>query len=206
MRYTGPKNRIARREGVDLGLKTLGSKSHASLLKKINISPGQHGMKRKRKLSERGKQLREKQKLRYMFGLSEKQLKNYFKKAIRSGENTANVLVNLIETRLDNVVFRLGFVSTRNAARQLVCHKHVKVNGKVVNIASYRVESDDEVSFVSEDIVKIPSVRTSDQLKDVSVPGWLVAKGYTGKVVGQPSSEDLDKIINMRLVVEFYSK
>jgi small subunit ribosomal protein S4 len=206
MRYTGPKNRISRRENTDLGLKTEGSKSHASLLKKINILPGQHGMKRRRKMSERGRQLREKQKLRYMFVLSEKQMKNYFKKAIRSTENTANVMTQLIEQRLDNVIYRLGLVATRNAARQLVSHKHIQVNGKIINIPSYQVRKGDVIQFAREKTKEIPSVESALKLKDTQVPQWLQKQNLVGQIVEEPSSEELEKLINMRLVIEYYSK
>ncbi len=123
MRYTGPRNKIARREGVDLGLKTPGSKSHARLLKKLNILPGQHGIKGRKKLSERGRQLREKQKLRFMFGITEKQLKKYFLQASEKKGNTAIFLSRFLELRLDNIVYRLGFAPTRPCARQLVSQR-----------------------------------------------------------------------------------
>src|SRR3989338_1026851 len=134
MRYTGPRNRISRREGMDLGLKTPGSKSHASLLKKMNVLPGQHGTRGRRKVSEYGKQVREKQKLRYMFGITEKQLKNYFQKAVKKTGNTGEYLSQYLEQRLDNVVYRLGFAPTRSAARQLVSHRHVRINDKILSI------------------------------------------------------------------------
>lgn len=207
MRYTGPKNRIARREGMDLGFKTLGSKSHANLLKKINIGPGQHGGKNsRRKTSERGRQLREKQKLRFYFGLSERQLANYFSKAIRTKGNTADLLVQLLERRLDNVVYRLGFAPTRASARQLVNHNHVSVNGKKVNVASYHVKENDEITFASENTLKVPAVETSMTRVDYIMPTWLDRNGSVGKVTLEPTVDEVGKQINMRLVIEFYSK
>ena len=136
MRYTGPRNRIARREGLDLGLKTAGSKNHARLLKKLNVPPGQHALRRRRKISDHSRQLREKQCLKYMFQLSEKQLKNYFKEAKVKKGNTAYYLAKFLEARLDNLVFRSGLAPTRAAARQLVSHGHIKVNAKIVEVYS----------------------------------------------------------------------
>lgn len=206
MRYTGSKNKVARREGADLGMKTLGSKSHAQLLRKMNITPGQHGGKRRRKTSERGRQLREKQKLRYMFGISETQLSNYFGKAIRTKGNTADILVQSLERRLDNVVYRLGFAPTRAAARQLVNHGHVKVNNKPVSIPSFQVDDNDIVTFVKEKSAKIPAIESSIERPDYIMPSWLDRKGIVGKVVQSPEVEDIGRQVNMRLVIEFYSK
>jgi small subunit ribosomal protein S4 len=206
MRYTGPKNKIARREKLDLGFKTLGSKAHATLLRKINIGPGQHGAKTRRKVSERARQLREKQKLRYMFGVSEKQLGNYFAKAIRQKGNTAENLVRLLEHRLDNVVFRLGLAPTRAAARQLVNHRHVTVNGKIVGIPSYHTVSNDVVTFKRAETRKIPAVETAMGREDFVVPAWLERQADTGRVTLEPTVEDVEKNVNLRLVIEFYSK
>src|SRR5437016_5710209 len=130
MRSLESKNKTARREGMDLGLKTSGSKSHASLLKRINVLPGQHGARGRRKVSEHGKQLREKQKLRFIFGITEKQLKKYFTLAKKKKGNTALFLSLYLEKRLDNVVYRLGFAPTRASARQLITHGHMRVNAK----------------------------------------------------------------------------
>ena len=190
MRYTGPRNRLARRENIDLGLKTPGSKSHASLLKKINILPGQHGTKGRRKQSEHSRQLREKQKLRYSFDVTEKQLKKYFKIASRKRGNTAVFLSELLERRLDNVVYRLGFAPTRASARQLVSHGHISVNNKKVTIASFRVSA-------------IDVFRTQNE---VILPEWLEQKKDSGTMVGKPDSSLIDKQVNLRLVVEFYSR
>jgi len=206
MRYTGPKNRIARREGMDLGLKTVGSKSHAKLLEKVNVPPGQHGVSKRRKTSEHGRQLREKQKLRYTFGVSESQLKNYFKKAINKPGNTGMYMAQYLERRLDNTVYRLGFAPTRAAARQLVSHNHIKINDKVVNVASYEVKVGDLVTFAKEKSLKVPVVEQSLAKKDYIVPGWLEKKGTAGKMSGEPASELLEKQFNLRLVIEFYSR
>jgi len=206
MRYTGPKNRLSRRENIDLGLKTPGSKSHATLLKKINILPGQHGVKGRRKQSEHSRQLREKQKLRFSFDVSEKQLKRYFKIASRKRGNTAVFLSELLEKRLDNVIYRLGFAPTRAAARQLVSHGHISVNKKKVTIASYRVSAKDEIGFFKEDSKKIPYIDVFREQNEVILPEWLELKKDTGTMVGKPDSSLIDKQVNLRLVVEFYSR
>ncbi len=206
MRYTGPRNRIARREGVDLGLKTPGSKSHARLLRKINISPGQHGAKRKRKVSERGFQLREKQKLRFIFGLTEKKLKKYFKTAKEKTGNTAFYLTQFLEKRLDNIVYRLGFVPTRAAARQLISHRHIKVNDKIVNIASYEVKLNDKIAFASDKTIKIEYIAKQLENKDLILPVWLKRQAIVGMLVSEPTDEEITKQINLRLVIEFYSR
>jgi small subunit ribosomal protein S4 len=206
MRYTGAKNRIARREGVDLELKTAGSNAHASMLRKLTVPPGQHGAKRRRKQSERGKQLREKQKLRFMFGISEHKLKKYFQEAKRRAGNTGTNMGELLELRLDNVVFRAGLAPTRASARQLVNHGHFKVNNKLVTIPSYQARMDDVVSFASDASTKIPYVET--QLKNTSkiVVEWITKKGNACSVTAAPTSEDIEKQVDIRSVIEYYSR
>lgn len=206
MRYIGPKNRIARRENMDFGFKTPGTNSHTSLMRKLNIPPGQHGGRGRRKVSERGRQLREKQKLKAIFGLSEKQLNNYFLKAARQEGNTAENLVRQLERRLDNVVYRLGFAPTRASARQLVSHKHIKVNGRVINIPSYQLSASDTIEFAKESSAKIPAIETALERPDFIVPAWLSVDKGKGQLVTEPAVDDLEKQINLRLVVEYYSK
>jgi len=206
MRYTGPKNRIARREGMDLGLKTPGSKSQARLLRKINITPGQHGSKRKRKLSERGLQLREKQKLRYLFGIVEKQSKKYYRTAKIKPGNTALYLSQFLEKRLDNIVYRLGFAPTRAAARQLVSHQHIKVDDKIVSIPSYQVKVGEKISFANEKIIKVPYLDKQLTNKDLILPPWLERQAIVGKLISEPTDELIAKQISLRLVVEYYSR
>ena len=133
-RYTGPKNRLARREGLDLGLKTTGTNAYNELLKRLKIPPGQHGQKGKRKPSDYAIQLREKQKVKRMYGLLERQFRKYFDEATRNVGNTGEALLERLETRLDNVIYRLGFAPTRAFARQMVTHGHVVVDGHKVNI------------------------------------------------------------------------
>ncbi len=206
MRYNGPRNRIARRENMDLGLKTPGSKSHASLLKKINILPGQHGAKGRRKKSEFHRQLREKQKLRFSFGVTETVMKKYFTNASKKRGNTAITLSEILERRVDNIVYRLGFAPTRPAARQLVSHGHIAVNGKRVKIASYQVSNDDVVTFVKEETKKIPYIDVYRTQADLILPPWLVLTKDEGKLISIPDSSLIEKQVNLRLVVEFYSR
>lgn len=208
MRYTGPRNKVSRREGEDLGLKTPGTKSHATLLKKLTIKPGQHGAgtRRRRKQSERGKQLREKQKLRFMFGVTETQLKNYYNEAVDTKGNTGVILGQLLEQRLDNVIYRLGFAPTRASARQLVNHGHVVVNDGVVSIASYRVSAGEIVAFEKDKTAKIPYIETQMANETLIVPEWLERKAVKGKVLKMPDSQSIEKQVNMRSVIEFYSR
>jgi len=207
MRHIGPKNRLARREGIDLGLKTVGTKSHANLLKKINIPPGQHGTGgRIKKLSERGKQLREAQKLKYIFGLSSKQLKKYFTFAVKKTGNTGLFMSQFLEKRLDNIVYRLGFAPTRAAARQLICHKHMKVNDKRTGIPSMQLRIGDVVTFVDEASQKIPAIEKALSNKDVINASWIERKANAGKLIAEPTAELIEKQIILRLVIEYFSR
>ncbi|GIW63980.1 MAG: 30S ribosomal protein S4 [Patescibacteria group bacterium] len=205
MRYTGSKLKLSRKLGADIGFITPGSKSFERMMNKLNIKPGQHGRKRKR-YSEYGLQLLEKQKLRYMFLLNEKQLSTYFKKAIRVEGNTAKILAQMLEKRLDNVVYRLGFVPTRTAARQLVNHKHITVNGSVVNIASYQVKVGDVIGFSNEKIQNVEYVKQSLENQDYTLPAWLQRDGNKGKVAQEPDESDISQIVNLRMVVDYYSR
>jgi len=206
MRYLGPKNRISRREGMDLELKTVGSKSHARLLKKLNVPPGQHGVRKRKKVSERGTQLREKQKLRFMFGITEKQLKKYFKKASLKKGNTALYLSQYLERRLDNIIYRLGFVPTRASARQLITHGHIIINKKKVTIPSYQVRVGEEIGFVNDKTTKIPYIENSLNNKDIILPSWLEKKAIVGKLIMEPTQDIITKQINLRLIIEYYSR
>lgn len=206
MRYIGPQNRLARREGVDLGLKTPGTKSHANLLKRLNVPPGQHGARSRRKFSERGKQLREKQKLSILFGVTNKQLKNYFKEAMKKKGNTALYLVQLLEHRLDNIVYRLGFAPTRASARQLVNHGHIKVGDTIVTISSYGVKKGEEISFADNKSAKIPYIESIIGNKSIIIPKWLERKGLAGVLVDEPSTEEVERQLSLRDIVEYYSR
>lgn len=199
-RYTGPKNKLARKFGEDLGLKTNALK----LAKRLNILPGQHGRKGRKKVSEYGKQLSEKQKVKMMYGLMEKQFHKIYEVATKTPSATGFALLRLLERRLDNVVYRLGFAPTRPAARQLVSHGNVTVNGKKVTIPSYRLQLNDIVAL-SEKATKIPVV--ADLLKEkTNVPQWLEKKSAVGKVVRYPERDEIDAGVNEQLIVEFYSR
>lgn len=205
MRYIGPKNRLARREGVDLGLKTVGSKSHSNLLRRLNIKPGEHALRRTRKPTDFGIQLREKQKLRRIYGITEKQLRNYFKKATRSKGNTAEILMATLERRLDNVVFRLGMAPTRTSARQLVNHGHFSLNKKKVTIPSFQVKEGDIIEARAK-TVEIPYVAAVMEKKDMALPAWLSRSGNAGKVIAASTEETIEQMVNLQSVIEFYSR
>ncbi len=206
MRYTGPRNRLSRREGIDLGLKSSGSKAQSNLLKKLNIIPGQHGKARIAKLSDYGVQLREKQKLKRMYGITEKQMKLYFQKASKKVGNTAEHMINTLERRLDNVVFKLGFAPTRASARQFVNHGHILVSGKKVSIPSYITSIDDEITFRKEKTTKIAYVAPLLVKKDLIIAPWLRREGQSGKIAQNPDLTHFMEEINLQSVVEFYSR
>lgn len=189
-----------------MGLKTPGSKSHARLLNKLNVPPGQHGARGRRKISERAIQLREKQKLRFLFGLTEKQLKNYFKSASIKKGNTALHVSQYLEKRLDNVVYRLGLAPTRAASRQLISHGHVLVNDKKIKVASYQMRVGEKVSFRNDKSSAIPYIKTSLENKDLIIPAWLEKKAVVGKLISEPTIEEIIKQVNLRLVIEYYSR
>ncbi len=199
-RYTGPRNKLSRREGYNL----FGSTSR-SLERRLGVPPGVHGQKRRRKESEYGIQLREKQKVKRMYGLLERQFRRFFEMAGRQRGATGEVLLQLLERRLDNVVYRLGFARTRPMARQLVSHGHVKVNGKKVDVGSYLVKPGDTVS-VTEKAAEIPGVQEALAERGPNLPGWLVRDNGTGRVVRLPEREEAEPGISEQLIVEFYSR
>ncbi|PTB84556.1 30S ribosomal protein S4 [Pseudidiomarina aestuarii] len=204
-RYLGPKLKLSRREGTDLFLKS-GVRAIDTKCK-LESAPGQHGARRGR-LSDYGLQLREKQKVRRMYGILERQFRNYYKEAARIKGNTGENLLQLLESRLDNVVYRMGFASTRAEARQLVSHKGVVVNGTVVNIPSFKVRPEDVVS-VREKAKKQARIAAALELADQrEKPVWLEVDN--SKLEGQfkrlPERSDLSAEINEQLIVELYSK
>src|SRR3989338_8359257 len=196
MRYTGPRNRLARREGQDLGLNTVGSKSHASLLRRLNVKPGQRPNARPSKMAEYGSQLREKQKLKRIYGLTESALARYFEKANRAVGNTAHILIQLLEARLDNVVYKLGFAPTRAAARQLVNHGHMYVNNAKNTIPSYQTKHGDIITFKKAESAKIPYISQMIARKDYKAPKWLERKAIVGKVIDVPEMEHFTDGVN----------
>lgn len=197
-RYTGPKDRLSRREGVDLFGK--GAK-----LTRLNVPPGVHGPKGSRNSSQYGKQLREKQKVKRLYGILEKQFKRYVADALKTKGNTGEKLLILLEKRLDNVIYRLGFAPTRHASRQLVSHKHVSVDGKKVNIPSFRVSVGQTVGLGGK-ALEIPFVKRLLQEKDQKIPSWLEKKAAFGKVLREPKREDIIEPISEQDIVEFYSR
>jgi small subunit ribosomal protein S4 len=204
-RYLGPKLKLSRREGTDLFLKS-GVRAIESKCK-IDTAPGQHGARRGR-LSDYGVQLREKQKVRRMYGVLEKQFRNYYKEAARLKGNTGENLLQLLEQRLDNVVYRMGFASTRSEARQLVSHKAIVVNGKVVNVPSFNVSAEDVVS-VREKAKKQARITAALELADQrEKPTWIEVdnKKMEGTFKRVPERTDLSADINEQLIVELYSK
>jgi small subunit ribosomal protein S4 len=204
-RYTGPKNRLSRRENMDLGMKTVGSHAHAHLLRRLNIIPGQHGVRGKRKVSDFGLQLREKQKVKRMYGMLERQFRKVFEKAKKFKGNTGEQLVQFLERRLDNTLYRMNLAPTRASARQMVSHRHILVDGKKVTIPSYEVKQD-QVITLSSKALEIPSVKKLLEEKNVQVPPWVERKGPVGKVLRIPARSDVTEDINEQLIIEFYSR
>lgn len=204
-RYTGPKNRLSRREGLDLNLKTVGSKSHASMQKRLNVPPGVHGQRGRRKISNFGLQLREKQKVKRLYGMLERQFRKLFVSAKRWKGNTGDKLLEFLERRLDNIVFRLGLAPTRTSARQLVSHGHVLLDGKKVNIPSYMVNINQVISLKPK-AYEIPAVKKMIDDKSYTLPDWLERKGLNGKIVRLPTRADIKDDINEQLIIEFYSR
>lgn len=204
-RYTGPRNKLARRAGRDLGLKTPATASHASLLRRLNIPPGQHGVKGRGKISDYGRQLREKQIAKQTYGILERQFRRYVKQAMKSRGITGEKLLSLLESRLDNVVYRLGFAPTRAAARQLISHGHVLVDGQKVNIPSFQVKLGQKIQLKDESM-KIPMVMEALSQKNIQLPSWLERQGPVGKVKELPTRENIDVNIDEQLIVEFYTR
>ena len=204
-RYIGPKCQLMRREGTDLYLKS----RVRSVDSKCNMEkvPGQSG-DRRRRLSDYGVQLREKQKVRRLYGILERQFRNYYTEAARVKGATGENLLRLLESRLDNVVYRMGFGSTRAEARQLVSHKAITVNGKIVNVASYSIKPEDVVA-VSEKSQKQDRIKNALALAEqYGFPEWLEvnSKGMTGTFKRLPDRVELPAEINEQLIVELYSK
>ena len=206
-RYTGPTCKLARREGMDLGLKSPARGIDSKC--KLNQPPGQHGASRRQRLSDYALQLREKQKVRRMYGVLEKQFRNYYKKAAQQKGATGENLLRLLEGRLDNVVYRMGFAVTRAQARQLVSHKAVEVNGETVNIPSFQVSADDIVAIreKARKQLRIQEAVKLSQDMDL-VPQWMDVdtSKLQGTMKALPDRDDLPPDINEQLIVELYSK
>jgi small subunit ribosomal protein S4 len=207
-RYTDPVCRLCRREGLKLFLKGDRCYTDKCAIERRNYAPGQHGQGRRRKVSEYAMQLREKQRLKRMYGLLEKQFRKYFDMAERSREVTGSALLKLLESRLDNMVYRLGLARSRAEARQLVRHRHFVVNGKRVDIPSYLTRPGDEVSIREKSRQKDVFKQSLEFAGRRGLPEWLEmdADKFTGKIVKLPERDDLAIPVNERLVVELYSK
>ena len=205
-RYTGPKCKLARREGTDLFLKSARRSLDSKC--KLDTKPGQHGVKSGARTSDYGVQLREKQKLRRIYGILERQFRRYFHEATKGKSSTGENLLKLLESRLDNVVYRMGLGSTRAEARQLVSHCSITVNGKVVNVPSALLRAGDVVG--TTDRAK-GQLRIQDALQlaeKVGFPSWVVVdpKKMQGTFKGAPERSEFGQDINENLVVELYSK
>ncbi|MCL5746803.1 MAG: 30S ribosomal protein S4 [Patescibacteria group bacterium] len=199
-RYTGPKHKLARREGVNILDKT-----SQSLQRRLNVPPGIHGRKRKKRLSEYGVQLREKQKAKATYGILEKQFKKLVQTVQKRKGETGEMIVSLLETRLDNLVYRMGFAKSRTMARQFVSHGHVFINGKKVTIPSYQVKVDEVIS-ISSKIQKNPTVSELLSDKNINILPFIKRQGVSGKLVRMPKKEDLQVPFDLQLIIEYYSR
>ena len=200
-RYIGPTTRLSRRFGQPLFGAT-------KAYEKRSYPPGQHGPKLRRKVSEYAVGLNEKQKLRYIYGLLERQFRRTFEIAKSERGVTGERFLQLLETRLDSVVYQLGFAKSRAAARQLVNHGHVRVNGRKVDIASYTVRAGDEVEIKNAASSRQIATRNLEETRARTVPGWLTlnAEAYKGVINRLPAREEMEQGINEQLIVEFYSR
>jgi len=205
-RYIGPKCKLSRREGRDLLLKS-GIRSHDSKCKSETV-PGQHGRTRRPRISDYGVQLREKQKVRRIYGVMEKQFKTYYKQAARKKGVTGDNLLQMLESRLDNVVYRMGFASTRAEARQLVSHKAILVNDKKVNIPSYQLNPGDNISLSNKAQSQSRVKQSLEIAKNREECNWVdVNEGlFYGIYKAIPERDSLDTDINENLIIELYSK
>ena len=200
-RYTGPRVRISRRFGIPIF-------GPSKYLERRNYGPGVHGPKSRRKHTDYGLGLIEKQKFRYFYGLMEKQFRGVYEKALSRRGVTGETMLQILETRLDNVVYRLGLANTRSAARQLVSHGHVLVNGRTVNIASYNVKAGNEITIKDKPKSRQLVLRNLDLTQIVPVPDWLTVDrdALSGKVTRIPSREEIQPMVNEQLIVELYSR
>lgn len=206
-RYRGPVEKLERRLGVDLGLKGERRLNGKSAMEKRPYAPGQHGQRRT-KISEYGLQLREKQKAKFMYGISEKQFRSLFKEANRKDGNTGSLLIQLLEQRLDNVVYRMGFATTRASARQFVNHGHVVVDGKRVDIPSFRVKAGQKIEIREKSKANPQIVRALELTNQTGMVEWVEVD--KDKVFGIytriPERDEISIPVEERLIVELYSK
>jgi small subunit ribosomal protein S4 len=209
-RYTGPVCKLCRREGQKLFLKGTKCYTEKCPVERRNYAPGQHGLTqaRRRKTSEYSHQLREKQKVKRIYGVSERYFRQLFEQAVKRRGVTGETLLVLLETRLDNVVYRLGFAGSRNQSRQIVRHRHVEVNGRVVDIPSYQVSPGDEVRIREKSRDLLPVQVSLESKTRPETVGWLaVDEGTrTGRMLEVPSRADIPLAVQEQLIVELYSK
>ncbi|KRB92683.1 30S ribosomal protein S4 [Noviherbaspirillum sp. Root189] len=205
-RYIGPKAKLSRREGTDLFLKSARRSLDSKC--KLDSKPGQHGRTSGARTSDYGNQLREKQKVKRMYGILERQFRRYFAEADRRKGNTGENLLKLLESRLDNVAYRMGFGSTRAEARQLVSHKAFTVNGEVVNIASYQVQSGDVVAVREKAKKQARIVEALSLAEQSGMPSWVAvdAKKMEGTFKSMPDRTEIANDVNESLIVELYSR
>ncbi len=206
-RYRGPVEKLERRLGVDLGLKGERRLAGKSALEKRPYPPGQHGQRRA-KISEYAEQLQEKQKAKFMYGVSEKQFRTLFKEANRKEGNTGAILIQLLEQRLDNVVYRMGFATTRRFARQLVNHGHILVDGKRVDIPSYRVKAGQKIEVKEKSKTNSQITRAMELTNQTGIVEWVdIEKDKLFGIFSRvPAREEINIPVEERLIVELYSK
>jgi len=208
-RYIGPKLKLSRREGADLSLKSPARAIDSKC--KLEQKPGQHGAAagKRGRLSDYAVQLREKQKVKRIYGVLERQFSNYYGKASKLKGNTGENLLRMLEARLDNIVYRMGFAVTRAQARQLVSHKAIEVNGKKVNLPSYQVKAGDQVAVVEKSRAQLRITESLNLSQEMDLAlAWIEvdAKKFAGSIKALPERSDLPSDINESLIVELYSK
>ena len=205
-RYIGPKAKLSRREGTDLLLKS--ARRSISDKSKFETKPGQHGRTSGQRTSDFGLQLREKQKVKRIYGVLERQFRRYFAEADRRRGNTGATLLSLLECRLDNVVYRMGFASTRSEARQLVSHKAIQVNGQSVNIPSYSVKAGDIIAVREKSKKQARIIEALELAKQIGFPAWVevAADKAEGVFKKSPDRDEFGSDINESLIVELYSR
>ena len=200
-RYTGPRTRISRRFGVPIF-------GPSKYLERKNYGPGVHGPKSRRKLTDYALALAEKQKMRYYYGLLEKQFRGVYQKAIRRRGVTGEIMLQILETRLDSIVYHLGFATTRAAARQLVSHGHIQVNGGKVNVPSYAVKVNDVIEVKDSSVSRQMAGRNQEASTSRAIPEWLLLNkdAFQGTLSRLPTRDEIQPVANEQAIVEFYSR
>ena len=200
-RYTGPRTRISRRFGTPIF-------GPSKYLERRNYGPGVHGPKSRRKVTDYALGLLEKQKLRYYYGLMERQFRNVYERALKRRGVTGETMLQILETRLDNVVYHLGFANTRPAARQMVTHGHVRVNGRKVNVPSFALKVNDVIEVKDSNVARQMAGKNLEMATSRAVPEWLALnkEAFKGNIVRIPTRDEIQPIANEQAVVEFYSR